>query len=73
MLRNILFYVTKYWGILRIIISGFFKCVLKKLLEFKQIFNAKLLTKEGLLQYFLKILDLEGEERGKMLFHITLY
>lgn len=25
----------------------FFKCVFKKLLEFKEIFNVKLLTKEG--------------------------
>lgn len=30
------------------------------------------LQKKVVLQYFLKILDLEGEERGKMSFHITL-
>lgn len=50
--RNIPFYVTKYWGILRIIISEFFKHVFKKLLEFKQIFKAKLLTKEGCTSIF---------------------
>lgn len=50
--RNIPFYVTKYWGILRIIISGFFKRVFKKLLEFQQIFNAKLLIKEGCTSIF---------------------
>lgn len=31
------------------------------------------LQKKVVLQYFLKILDLEGEQGDKMLFHVTLY
>jgi len=53
---------------------GFLKCVFKKAFGvLNRFLMQSCLQKKAVLQYFLKILDLEGEEGGEMLFHVTLY